>query len=71
MSLAQDIRNNYEQHDRPELERICTRVHALEMAVKHDKRPVALVCSKCGTDRLQACCPLQSDLCPGSGTAIK
>lgn len=73
MSLAQDIRNAFDSTDRDAIGRLLPRVVALELAVRHDKRPISLTCSKCGCNRLDRPCPLsaeQAAQCPGSGTAI-
>lgn len=70
MSLAQDLRHAYEGHDNSEFHRLLPKVEALELATKMDRRPVALICSKCGTDRVKQPCPLHGVQCPGAGAVI-
>lgn len=68
MSLSQEIRNAFDSHSRGELERLMVKVDAMEKALP---KPLGLICSACGTDRLQRPCPMPPcERCPGSGTVL-
>lgn len=65
MSLAQEIRNAYDSGSRGDLERLLAKVDALEKALP---KPVGLICTACGVNRLERPCGLPGR-CPAKGLA--